>query len=597
MCKKPHISGTFFGLGLKLFILFTVYKLFFVCPLEELSGTQVLLCRNYYYLRSAVDPYLKPVYYRYAWEQVEIARPYLEKVRERVKGYSKPVVEHARRQYEGNIYPYVLNGKECIYRYIKKHLVPLKARYLRGYDEICRDRLVGCIEYLVRVYRMYIFPGIYLGYETVIYMYQSKMGLRFLVKKVYPCIIEGLFWLKHLFLTYVLPKMNDFWITHVNPQLDRIYDRIFQYKSVDYNIVSETSSSSSSNRQGTSKGNIMDEKKNTHAPYDQTEEQLFSEILSLWTDRLNKIGKEIEKALIEDLIDVFLPVIYKKEKAIIENLLNELNSLVDSEISKIKDKIISKENVLKNTFYNIDDIKTAGKKIHAKALEIRNYLKSIENDCKKKIIKKSKLYFNQIITFQSEMASLFEVFIRLSTKDENYKNVYKRYFDFRNLIDPIEKQFFDSILNSTLSGVKKIRNLSIKAELAVNNIAGLAARQLKDFKSANTSNNFIQKLYHNPIDEENNASSGLNEESEDQSMASDNSKQETKQENEKFESEHPALNQDSKSYYTEKQINTNSYPSDNKNFMENIDDISSQTDTLHIQKEAIRYINFLSNIY
>ncbi|QSL65810.1 hypothetical protein MERGE_000088 [Pneumocystis wakefieldiae] len=402
--KKHHISFVFFGMTLKLFMLFALYKLFFVCPLEDPSKTTLSLCRNYHYLKSSVDPYLKSMYYKYGLE-----------------------------------------------------------------------------------------------------------------------------------------RFNDFWVKHVNPQLERIYDRIFQYKSSDYNTASETQSS----KYKPSKENILGEKVNTHISYDQMENRLFSEILFLWTDRLNKIGKEIEESLIEDLVDVFLPVIYRKEKAVIQNLLNELNSLVDSEISKIKNKIISKDNVLKDTnkdvFYNMDDIKTAGKTIHAKAVEIRKYLKSIENDCKKKIIKKSKLCFNHIITFQSEITSLFEVIIKLSSNDENYKNVYDKYFDFRNLIDSFEKNFFDSILNSTLSSVKQIRNLSIKAELAVNNIASLAAKQLKSFKFINTSNSANQKLYNDPTNE-NNILLNLSENSKDEPIVLDDSKKETEQENEKTESEHPSLN-------------------------------------------------------
>ncbi|EMR09993.1 hypothetical protein PNEG_01751 [Pneumocystis murina B123] len=603
MYKRQNISGLFFGMTLKLFILFTVYKLFFVCPLESPSKTKMLLCRNYHYLKSSMDPYLKSIYYKYALEQVEMVEPYLKNVQKNVGKYSKPAIKHIKDQYENYIYPYFVYGKESIYKFVKKHIGPVKIKYIKEYDRFYRNRFKDYLVYSKKVYWTHIYPGIYSTRQTVIYIYQSKLipfyqqtkphvihflktMLQFLIREVYPRIVEGLIWLKDFFFTYAVPKFNDFWITHVNPQLERIYDRIFQYKNSDYNIASETQSS----RYESPEENILDQKKNTHISYDQTENQLFSEILSLWTDRLNKIGKEIEEALIEDLVDVFLPVIYKKEKAVIQNLLNELNLLVNSEISKIKNKIIPKDNVLKGAkkdiFYNIDDIKEAGKTIHAKALEIRKYLKSIENDCKKKIIKKSKLYFNQVIIFQSEITSLFEVFIKLSTKDENYKKVYNKYFDFKNLIDTIEKQFFDSILNSTLSSVKQIRNLSIKAELAVNNITGLAAKQLKDFKSINASNNITQKLYDDPTDE-NNALSKLSEKSKDQSIVLDNSKQETEQENEKMESEHPVLNQDSDSYM-EKQVNSNSNPSDNKDSMENINYDSSQTDPLHLQKETIR---------
>ncbi|KAG5439991.1 hypothetical protein PCK2_000683, partial [Pneumocystis canis] len=228
------------------------------------------------------------------------------------------------------------------------------------------------------------------------------------------------------------------------------------------NKISESLDQNIYSKKSTSKISIQ-------TPLTRVDDRLISEMLSLWTEHLNKISKGIEDVLIDDLVSLFLPIIYGKEKAVIQNLLTELNALVDSEILKIKNKMISENHVLKDTasknaHYDIHDIKETGKTIHTKASEIRTYLKSIDSDCKKKIIRKSKLSFNQIVMFQSEMASLFEVFIKSNIQDENHKKIYDEYFDFKNLMDTIEKGFFDSVLKATLSSVKRIQTLSINAE-------------------------------------------------------------------------------------------------------------------------------------
>ncbi|CCJ29253.1 unnamed protein product [Pneumocystis jirovecii] len=503
---------------------FMIYKLFFVCPVEDPLGNSLLICKNYHHFRSSVDPYLKSTYHEYAMEHVETVRPYLKNIQENVNKYGKPVVFHIRDKYNVYAHPYVLHMKDSAYQYIQKHIQPVGIRYFKVCNEFYKDTLKKYVIYFENIYWKSIHPTVYMSTQITYNFYKSKCitfyrqvkpyaiqllktTYMFCKKEVYPRIIRILFKFKDFFFSYIVPKFNLLWETHVKPQLERIYERIFQYKEIDSDtlkVQSDKRSGSSLNQNTYPKESVSKQKHNTQTSPSHLDDQLISEMLSLWTDNLNKISKGIENLLIDDLVNVLLPIIYKKEKATIQNLLTELNLLVDSEISKIKNKIISKNNVLKNVnskdaYYNINDIKESGKAIHTKALEIRTYLKSIENDCKKKIIKKSKLSFNQIVIFQSEMVSLFEVFIKSNIKNENHKKIYDKYFNFETLINTIEKQLFDSVLNSTLSSLKQIRNLSIKAEITLNNIAGLAARQLKDFKSVNASNTIIQKLYNDSV--------------------------------------------------------------------------------------------------
>ncbi|KAG5437272.1 hypothetical protein PCANB_001065 [Pneumocystis canis] len=588
--------------------------------MENPLNTTFLLCRNYHYLKSLLDPYLKSTYHDYAMEHVETMRPYLKNIQENANKYGRPIVFHIKNQYKAYAHPHVLYAKEGMCQYIKKYVEPIGMTYFKTFNEFYTTRLRKYVINLETVYWKNIHSGICTSIRIAHHFYKSKCvtfyyqikphviqllkSIFYICRKeIYPWIVRALIKLKDFFFTCIVPKFNLFWEIHVTPQLERIHNRIFQYKDVDSNInfevhsnkIFESFDQDIYSKKSTSKVNI-------ETPLAQVENRLISEMLSLWTDHLNRIGKGIEDALIDDLLNLLLPIIYGKEKSVIQNLLSELNSLVDSEILEIKNKIISENSVLKDTtgrdaHYNINDIKKAGKAIHAKASEIRTYLKSIENDCKKKIIKKSRLSFNQIVMFQSEMASLFEVFIKSNIKDENHKRIYDEYFDFKNLIDTIEKRFFDSVLNATLSSVEQIRALSINAEVIVNNIVGLAARQLKDFKSVNASNNIIQKLYNdstnseinndflNITDKKGNNFQKTFQESQDQAFISNSYEQKSL----KTYSESHTLNTKSETYIETQANSFDSKLMDTKSTEKDKGySLLSCTHVIHLQKESIR---------
>ncbi|KAG5517950.1 hypothetical protein PMAC_000405 [Pneumocystis sp. 'macacae'] len=453
--KKQHLSGRFFGLTFKLFIFFIIYKLFFVCPIEDPLGNSLLICRNYYHFRSSVDPYLKSTYHEYAMEHVETVLPYLKNIQKNVNKYGKPIAVYIKNKYKKYVHPYVLYMRDCTYQYIQKHIQPVGMKYFKLCNKFYKDKVKKYIVYFDNIYWKSLYPSIHISTQMAYNFYKSKLITfyqhakpyviqllksiyLFCRKEVYPRIIQVLFKFKDFFFTYIVPKFNLLWETHVKPQLERIYDRIFQYKEIDPDTL-RVQSGSSLNRNTYSKEFISKQKYNAQTP-NYIDNQLISEMLSLWTDNLNRISKGIEKLLIDDLVNVLLPIIYKKEKATIQNLLAELNLLM-----------------------------------------------------------------------------------------------YDKYFNFETLINTIEKQLFDSVLNSTLSSLKQIRNLSIKAEITLNNIAGLAARQLKDFKSVNASNTIIQKLYNDSVNENHAFSQKIFKESHDKIVRN-------KQENNKTESENSILN-------------------------------------------------------
>ncbi|KAG4304957.1 hypothetical protein PORY_001632 [Pneumocystis oryctolagi] len=498
--------------------------------MEDPLKTSLSMCKNYHHFKSSVDSYLKSTYHEYAMEHVETMRPYLESIQKNANKYGKPVVIHIKNQYTVYAHPYVLYTKDYIYQYIQKHIKPIAMVYFEACNDLYTTTFKKYVIYFENIYQKNIYPSIRTGIQITHHFYKSKCitfyrqtkpyiirflksTFQFFKREIYPRFIQLLLKLKDFFFTYIVPKFNLLWKIHVKPQLERIHNRIFQYKEIDPTL---------------------------------------SEVES------NK----------------------KTESFLNKNFYSEKNS----EISKIKNKIVLKNNILKegskDAYYDINDIKTAGKIVHAKALEIKTYLKSIENDSKKKIIKKAKLSFNQIIMFQSEMVSLFEVFIKSNIKDEDHKKIYNEYFDFETLINTIEKQFFNSVLNSTLSSIKRIHNLSIKAEITLNNIVRLAARQLKDFRSVNASNIVIEKLYNDSVDSH--VSLNTSHNLYDQEFISDNYEQKSNNK----ESKESILNTKSQPYVKvqdDLSILQSVYSESSR-----IDNSLSHTYTIHLEKESVR---------
>lgn len=223
-----------------------IFLVVWQCPFRSpLTDSSPLICRPFHDLFNLAEGYISPYYDQYAAPYVEIARPYTEKAHATFQSkVAAPVTEGTSRVYTTYLHPVVVENTEKLKVFAdpvtsklsevySTHFVPLKCKAV----QYCSRYIVPAWDfsktYLYRFHAYVLTPAYYkISYYTWTLVNYAKAHI--LPKaKHYASIIWDLLttyvklawnWLVGI----VSPKVSGLYERAIEPQVNKIIDRIFQ---------------------------------------------------------------------------------------------------------------------------------------------------------------------------------------------------------------------------------------------------------------------------------------------------------------------------------------------------------------------------------
>lgn len=226
---------------------YALYMIFIACPQNaRLDPTAPAVCRRVDTFKHSALPYVKPYYDTYAEPYLARAQPYITKGQGYYEQFGAPTVAKgqdlwikqatprikksytvAQTQYNKNIHPIldrtVLRQTKAVYsKYIDAHVQQVTAQYEKSvYPHLETLRTNSFKVYndrLVPAYRVTA-PRVQKAIKTVEDTYATH---------VEPRVHAVLKWIIRKIEHVVIPRTRILWGVHVQPQLDRIYDKLFR---------------------------------------------------------------------------------------------------------------------------------------------------------------------------------------------------------------------------------------------------------------------------------------------------------------------------------------------------------------------------------
>lgn len=226
---------------------YVLYMIFWACPTNaRLDLSAPTVCRRFDTIKHNTIPYLKPYYDNYAEPYLARAQPYLQKGQGYYEQFGAPAVAKGqdlwvkqatprikksytavRDQYNQKIYPIldraVLKKSRDVYsKYLDTHVQRVSSQYTRSVHPHLQSLQKRSYKlYHERVVPAYqaTAPRIHYAFRTVENKYATQ---------VEPRVHAVMKWIIRKIEQVVIPRVTIFWGIHVQPQLDRICDKLFR---------------------------------------------------------------------------------------------------------------------------------------------------------------------------------------------------------------------------------------------------------------------------------------------------------------------------------------------------------------------------------
>jgi len=240
---------------------YVLYMIFWACPDNaRLDPSLPVVCQRYDSIKHSVAPHIKPYYDTYAEPYLARAQPYLSKGQGYYEQFGAPAVAKGQdlwvkqatprlrqgysvvnSQYYKNVHPaldrYVLQKSRDSYdKYVHPHVQTLSGRYSKS----VHPYLSAAQETAQKVYTQRIIPA----YRAIAPRVQHALRTaeNTYSKHVEPRVHAVIKWILRKINQVVIPRLRILWGVHVQPQLDRIHDKLFrnrEAKQVASKIVEE----------------------------------------------------------------------------------------------------------------------------------------------------------------------------------------------------------------------------------------------------------------------------------------------------------------------------------------------------------------------
>ena len=412
--------------------------IFWGCPPNaRLDPSAPAVCRRFDIIKHNTLPYIKPYYDTYADPYLARVQPYLLKGQGYYEQFGAPTVatgrdlwvkqatprikksySAVRGHYINQIYPVldrtILRKSRDLYsKYLDSHVQKISSEYTKSvhpYFRSLRKRSYKLYkERLVPAYQATA-PHVHHAFCTVENKYATE---------VEPRVHAAIKWIIRKIEQVIIPRVTILWGMHVQPQLDRIYDKLFrnrETKQVASKVISEGkitlrySNTTTIINVSLVSSHISSQYTEVHttpspSPVivvdeedEEDQESILPEkeepsivherpplnrpvqvdaLLENWRTQIRAAGVEMEELFLDAVQEIF-ETEKERETSIAKNMVLELNNTVQSEISSLENTIIHLAK--KGRASGQDDprlrelnknVVASGKKIRNHAVEIR----------------------------------------------------------------------------------------------------------------------------------------------------------------------------------------------------------------------------------
>jgi hypothetical protein len=226
---------------------YVLYMIFWGCPQNaRLDPSAPIVCQRADAVKHSIAPHIKPYYDTYAEPYLARAQPYLSKGQGYYEQFGAPTVAKGQdlwvkqaspriqkgysavnSQYNKHIHPvldqYVLSkSRESYNKYLHPHVQTLSTHYQKSVHPYFR----AANDQVYNIYNQRLVPAYHATAPRV--QYALHTAERTYAKQVEPRVHAVLKWIVIKFNNVIVPRVKILWGVHVQPQLDRIHDKVFR---------------------------------------------------------------------------------------------------------------------------------------------------------------------------------------------------------------------------------------------------------------------------------------------------------------------------------------------------------------------------------
>ena len=235
--------------------------IFWGCPHNaRLDPSTPIVCRRYDAIQHQLAPHIKPYYDTYAEPYLAQAQPYLSKGQGYYEQFGAPAVAKGQDLWVKQASPRIRTGYSAVNSQYNKHVHPILDRYVFSKSRDTYTKYVdphvqtvsnhyytsvhpyfrAAQNHSYKLYNTRLVPAYHATAPRVRHVFHILEGTY--AKYVEPRVHAVLKWIVKKFNQVVVPRVKILWGVHVQPQLDRIHDKLFrnrEAKSVASKVVKQ----------------------------------------------------------------------------------------------------------------------------------------------------------------------------------------------------------------------------------------------------------------------------------------------------------------------------------------------------------------------
>lgn len=508
-------------------VLYSLYWILYACPSGIPTSDAPQVCKRYYDIKSVLvtkaAPYVQPVYEQYAGPYLAKGKPYYDQANSLYEQYAKPGVQKSQSVYNAYVHPTALKGAQKAKSQYNARVAPSVNKHVSKFHATSRktyEQYLGKYVNLAHAeYNNKLAPHVAYaqrkGHEAYVKaLPYAEIALKsssaFISTHVYPRVLDLLSWLSHFVETRILPTLRRFYYLHIEPQVNKVSDRLFAF-NVSNGFASLNSVSPASIESAVSASILASAKSTakiestviageTHTieaaqpsvdakTQSKIDRAVIDDLLTQAEENIAKEGAAAEEALLNKLGDI-LPVMVKKEELLSADYLTQLEAITLQEVEAVEQKIISLAKSQANHGKSADDLTEelrpsfirAGKNIHAQAVEVKAHLSTVIDSLEAKVNKAAYVVYDQVLSEGQNQKKVPEQKMRYEMEDVSKKEL-KRLDALDSQIKAIENKL-SAVAGGTLKDyTKELNNLLKETNAKVESLANGAANKLHTLRN------------------------------------------------------------------------------------------------------------------
>jgi hypothetical protein len=434
-------------LARRLLAWYAIYMILWACPPNALSDPSApVVCQRYDTIKQTILPHVRPYYDTYAEPHLAKIHPYLSKGQEYYEQFGAPTVAKGQDLWVNKASPRIKHGYSVVSEKYFAHVHPLLDRtVLRKSREGYSKYLDPHVQIVYRYCNESVYPHLHTLQGKALNLYTERIvpaynatapRVQFILatvennyaKHVEPRVHAALKWIMRQINQVIIPRLKMLWAAHVQPQLDRIVDKLFRNREAkqmaskisEDELVAQRYNFGSLSECSETVDEVSDEPEETVESIEPDEDvsptpepiedfDLLLEpddqpvisaqpgptiikderpalnrpvqvdaLLTTWRTSIRNAGMKAEEEFIAAVHDIFRTE-KERENVVIRNMLLELNNTIQTELISLRNTIMHLAKKGKATEKNDPRLQEFNDKLIASRKKIRNHAVEIRS--------------------------------------------------------------------------------------------------------------------------------------------------------------------------------------------------------------------------